>query len=204
MENIIYDLNKMNKKLKKYVDEGRFIHTQGVMHTSACLAMVHGEDILHAQAAGLLHDCAKCIPNDKKVKMCMKHGIEMTSSELENPFLLHAKLGAYVANKKYHIDDEDILSAIRYHTTGRAGMSLLEKIVFVADYIEPNRYKAKNLAEIRKMSFSDLDEAVYMILRDTLKYLRSNPNSIDMTTNSAYEYYKEIHETKVSNQEDNQ
>lgn len=193
MEDKIYDLIKIDKKLKKYIDEGRYIHTQGVMHTSACLAMVYDEDMLKCQVAGLLHDCAKCIPNDKKIKMCMKHDIEMTASEVENPFLLHAKLGAYVANKKYHIENEDILSAIRFHTTGRAGMTLLEKIVFVADYIEPNRYKAKNLPEIRKMSFEDLDEAVYMILRDTLKYLKSNPNSIDMTTNEAYEFYKAIH-----------
>ena len=121
----------------------------------------------------------------------------MSEFEIANPFLLHAKLGAYVARKKYHVTDEDILSAIQYHTTGRTNMSMLEKIVFVADYIEPNRYKAKNLAEIRKMSFADIDEAVYMILRDTLAYLKSNPKTIDTTTNDAYKYYKEIHDNKA-------
>lgn len=191
-----YDLEKMDRKLKKYIDEGRYIHTQGVMYTCACLAMVHGEDILVAQVAGLLHDCAKCIPNEKKIKMCIKHDIEMTEIEAANPYLLHSKLGAYVASKKYHVTDSGILSAIRYHTTGRADMTLLEKLVFVADYIEPNRYKAKNLAEIRKMAFSDLDEAVYMILRDTLNYLKSNPKTIDTTTNDAYEFYKAIHDKK--------
>lgn len=196
MDSNFYDLEKMNRKLKKYIDESRYIHTKGVMYTSASLAMAHGEDLLKAQVAGLLHDCAKCIPNDKKIKMCIKHDIEMSETETANPFLLHAKLGAYVANKKYHVTDEAILSAVRYHTTGRADMTLLEKIVFVADYIEPNRYKARNLTEIRKISFIDLDEAVYMILRDTLIYLKSNPKNIDTTTNDAYEFYKEIHDKK--------
>ena len=196
MENRLYDLSKMDKKLKKYIDEGRYIHTQGVMHTCACLAMVYEEDMLTAQVAGLLHDCAKCIPNDKKIKMCLKHDIQMSEFEIANPFLLHAKLGAYVARKKYHISDENILSAIRYHTTGRACMTMLEKIVFVADYIEPNRYKAKTLPEIRKMAFQDIDEAAYMILKDTLTYLRSNPKTIDTTTNDAFTFYKDIHDKK--------
>lgn len=196
MERSFYDLEKMNRRLKKYMDEGRYIHTKGVRYTCASLAMLYGEDLQLAQVAGLLHDCAKCIPNDKKIKMCMKHEIEISEFESANPFLLHAKLGVYVANKKYHITDEAILSAIRYHTTGRPNMTLLEKIVFVADYIEPNRYKAKNLTEIRKIAFIDLDEAVYMILRDTLNYLKSNPKTIDTTTSDAFEFYKDIHNKK--------
>lgn len=196
MDNKVYDLAKMDKKLKKYIDEDRYIHTQGVMYTCACLAMIYGADLLHAQVAGLLHDCAKCIPNDKKIKMCQKNDITISEFESANPFLLHAKLGAYVARKKYHVIDEDILYAIRYHTTGKASMSLLEKIVFVADYIEPNRYKAKNLQKIRKMAFTDIDEATYMILHDTLAYLKTNPKTIDITTNDAYMYYKEIHDRK--------
>ncbi len=196
MDNKVYDLAKMDKKLKKYIDEDRYIHTQGVMYTCACLAMIYGVDLLHAQVAGLLHDCAKCIPNDKKIKMCQKNDITISEFESANPFLLHAKLGAYVARKKYHVIDEDILYAIRYHTTGKASMSLLEKIVFVADYIEPNRYKAKNLQKIRKMAFTDIDEATYMILHDTLAYLKTNPKTIDITTNDAYMYYKEIHDRK--------
>lgn len=196
MNSKLYDLEKIDKKLKKYIDEGRYIHTQGVMHTCACLAMVYDIDIATAQVAGLLHDCAKCIPNDKKIKMCIKHEIPMTEIETANPYLLHSKLGAYVANRKYHISDQEVLSAIRYHTTGRANMTTLEKIVFVADYIEPSRYKAKNLPIIRKMAFTNLDEAVYMILKDTLNYLKSNPKTIDTTTNDAYEFYKEIHTQK--------
>ena len=114
-----YDFAKIEKKLSKYLDEDRFQHTMGVMYTSACLAMVHGYDVKDAQVAGLLHDCAKCIPNKKKLKMCSEHNIPVSDFELGHPFLLHARLGAYIAHEKYGIDNQEILSAINYHTTGR-------------------------------------------------------------------------------------
>lgn len=196
MEKEQYDLPKMEKKLKKYLDRNRFIHTQGVMYTCAALAMAHDVDMETAEVAGLLHDCAKCIPNDKKLSLCKKNHIAVTELERDNPFLLHAKLGTYIAAKKYHIRDDKILSSITWHTTGKQEMTDLEKIVFISDYIEPNRNKAPNLKEIRKMAFVDLDECVYMILRDTLKYLKSNPKTIDNTTETAYEYYREIHDRK--------
>ena len=131
-----YDFAKIEKKLSKYLDEDRFQHTMGVMYTSACLAMVHGYDIKDAQVAGLLHDCAKCIPNKKKLKMCSEHNIPVSDFERSHPFLLHSRLGAYIAHEKYGIDNQEILSAINYHTTGRREMSLLEKIIYIADYID--------------------------------------------------------------------
>ena len=188
-----YDFIKMQKKLAKYLDEDRFAHTLGVMYTCASLAMVHGYDLEDAQVAGLLHDCAKCIPNKKKLKLCSQHNISVTAFEEEHPFLLHAKLGAYIARKKCDITDEEILSSITYHTTGRREMSLLEKIVYIADYIEPMRNKAPNLDKIRKLAFQDLDECLYEILKDTLEYLDENPQNVDNTTKEAFSYYKELH-----------
>lgn len=187
-----YNLKKMQKKLKKYQDEARFTHTLGVMYTSAALAMRHGYDLQKAEVAGLLHDCAKCVPNKKKIKICKKHGIPITPSEAENPFLLHAKVGTYIAREKYHIEEDEILNAIRYHTTGKANMSLLEKIIYVADYIEPWRNKAPNLDEIRTMAFEDLDLALYVILKNTLSYLKKRSCVIDETTREAYEYYQGV------------
>ena len=122
-----YDFIKMQKKLAKYLDEDRYEHTLGVMFTCAALAMVHDCDLITAQTAGLLHDCAKCIPNKKKLKMCSQHHISVSEFEQEHPFLLHAKLGAYVAKAKYDVTDENILSAITWHTTGKPEMTLLEK-----------------------------------------------------------------------------
>ena len=93
--------------------------------------------------------------------------------------------------EEYHIDDQDIINAIIFHTTGRPDMSRLEKIVFIADYIEPGRNKAKNLSEIRKMAFRDLDSACKMILEDTLEYLKQGEGENDPMTEQTYKYYCE-------------
>ena len=188
-----YDFMKIQKKLAKYLDEDRFQHTLGVMYTCAALAMTHGYDLQDAQAAGLLHDCAKCIPNKKKLKLCDSNNIPVSEFERTHPFLLHAKLGAYVAREKYGIEDEEILSSITWHTTGKPAMSLLEKIVYIADYIEPHRDKAKHLTEVRHLAFQDLDECMYEILKDTLNYLEENPKDIDSATKDAFVYYKDLH-----------
>ena len=155
--------------------------------------MAHGYDMKDAQAAGLLHDCAKCIPSKKKLKLCESNRIPVTEFEKEHPFLLHAKLGAFIAREKYGIKDQEILSAIRFHTTGKPEMSLLEKIVYIADYIEPGRYKAQHLDTIRALAFQDLDECMYEILKDTLAYLEEDPKDIDLTTKDAFIYYKDLH-----------
>lgn len=184
-----YDLKKIKKKLKNELDESRYEHTIGVMDTAACLAMRYGADLTQALVAGLLHDCAKCIPNDKKLKLCRKNGIEVTPFEEKAPFLLHAKLGAWMAEHEYHVSDPAILSAIACHTTGKPDMSLLDKIVFIADYIEPGRNKAPGLPEIRRLSFTDIDQALIRILSDTLDYLASSNDPIDPATQNVLDYY---------------
>ena len=107
--------------------------------------------------------------------------------------MLHAKLGAYLAKKKFDIRDPEVLSAITWHTTGKAAMTVPEKIIYIADYIEPGRNKAPRLEEIRKMAFKDLDECMYLILHDTLTYLKTAEKEIDTVTESAYEYYCNLH-----------
>lgn len=193
-----YSFRKMEKKLARYLDEDRFHHTLGVMYTCASLAMVYGYDMKDAQAAGLLHDSAKCIPNKKKLKLCSQHKIPVTDFEKNHPFLLHAKLGAFIAETKYGITDKNILSAIACHTTGKPDMNLLEKIVYIADYIEPGRYKAPRLEEIRRLAFTDLDECLYEILKDSVGYLEENPSDMDEMTLKAYQFYKEMHEKRDS------
>ena len=184
------DMHKMRKQLAKALDTKRYEHTLGVAYTSAALAMRYGEDIQKAEIAGLLHDCAKCLDNDKRLQICKKNNIEITEAEQHNPFLLHAKVGGYLASSKYKIDDEDIINAICFHTTGRPGMSLLEKIVYIADYIEPGRDHAPNLDEVRRLSFDDLDEALVQILEDILVHLKSSKKEIDPMTQKTYDYYK--------------
>lgn len=183
------DIAELRTKIKKTQDKKRFEHTLGVTYTAACLAMCYDVDTERAEIAGLLHDCAKCLSNDKKVELCKKQSIEINMTEAKNPFLLHAKAGAYLAQYKYGIGDEDILNAVRYHTTGRPGMSTLEKIIFIADYIEPGRDHSARLPELRRLAFRDLDRAMAEILKDTLSYLDGSENEIDPMTRKTYDYY---------------
>ena len=183
------DIRDLKKELKKEMDESRYEHTLGVMYTCSSLAMRYGYDLDKAMLAGLMHDCAKCMPNAKKLKMAEKNRLEITDLERKNPFMLHAKLGALLAKKKYDIDDTEILDAIRWHTTGRPEMTLLDKIVYIADYIEPKRDKAPNLPKIRQMAFVDLDQALLKILEDTLGYLGDSPEDVDSMTKMTYDYY---------------
>ncbi|MBQ9927767.1 MAG: bis(5'-nucleosyl)-tetraphosphatase (symmetrical) YqeK [Lachnospiraceae bacterium] len=178
--------------MEKNLDHKRFEHTLGVAYTAAALAMRYEVDILKAQTAGLLHDCAKCLSDEKRLSICEKHNIQMNEIEHNNPFLLHAKVGSYIAMKKFQIHDKDVINAILNHTTGRPGMSSLEKIIYIADYIEPGRKQAPNLAEIRKLAFQDLDLALVKILSDTLDYLKTTNTDIDPMTQQTYDYYKEF------------
>lgn len=187
-------LNKMCKKLKHYLDAERYEHTIGVMHTAACLAMRYGEDIEKAMTAGLLHDCAKCIPNDEKMKLCKKYHLDVSEAETANPGLLHAKLGAFIAWQKYKITDKTIIRSIASHTTGRPDMSLLDKIIYIADFIEPGRNEAPNLPEVRDLAFQDIDACLYRILKDTLVYLEHKGAAVDPMTERTYLYYKKLRE----------
>lgn len=184
------EIVKISKKLQKELDADRYRHTNGVMYTAAALAMCHGENVEHALYAGLLHDCAKCIPGRQKIKLCKKYKLAVSAVEEKNPSLLHAKLGAYLAANKYDITDQDILNAINSHTTGRPGMSLLEKIIYIADYMEPGRVELPNMAEVRRLAFQNIDECLYRILEDSLVYLRSRELPIDSMTEKTYLYYK--------------
>lgn len=182
------------RTLEQELNYKRFVHTLAVAGTAASLAMCYGADIEKAEIAGLLHDCAKCLDVRKMQRLCEKAGLEISPYERSSGSLLHSKAGSVLATEKYGVSDPDLLNAIRYHTTGRPGMSLLEKIIFVADYIEPGRFSAKNLPLVRKMAFADIDEALLKILYDTLVYLNSTGNTVDPMTQKTYDYYKRLDE----------
>ena len=176
---------EIEKKLKKELDKERYTHTVGVMYTAAALAMAHQCNLEQAVYAGLLHDCAKCISNREKLKLCKKHKIPVSLSEEKSPFLLHAKLGAYFARKLYRVEDEEILHAIQVHTTGEPNMNTLDKIVYIADYIEPNRAKAPNLEIVRKLAFEDLDRAMLLGLTMAVEDL-GKKNGVTVHPNSVF------------------
>lgn len=184
------DIRKIRKSMEKSLEEKRYEHTLGVAYTAAALAMCHGASVESAELAGLLHDCAKGMDEEKSISFCEKHHIGITDVERRKPQLLHAKVGSFLAMNTYKVRDKDVINAILNHTTGRPGMSLLEKIIFVADYIEPGRKQAPNLTEIRKLAFTDIDEALYRILEDTLVYLRTVEGDVDPMTQKTYDFYK--------------
>lgn len=184
------DITKIRNSVKKKLDTKRYEHTLGVAYTAAALAMRHGADMNNALVAGLLHDCAKCLSNERRLSICEKHNIAITSAEEKNPFLLHAKVGSFLAMKKYGVTDRDIINAILNHTTGRPGMSMLEKIVWLADYIEPGRKHAPSLEKVRKMAFEDLDSALVIALEDTLEYIKNGKMELDPMTQKTYDFYK--------------
>lgn len=183
------DIIKLRKSVEKLMDEKRFEHTLGVEYTACAMAMKYGVDVRSAQLAGLLHDSAKCMEDKKKLELCSKNGVSVSKIEKEHPFLLHGKAGAILAKTKYDIEDPDILNAITYHTTGRPDMSALEKIVYIADFIEPNRKRLACMDEARKLAFTDLDQCLIFILNACLEHLEENGETIDPMTRETYDYY---------------
>jgi len=186
------DIGKLRKAMEKELDSKRYEHTLGVAYTAASLAMKHNADIEKALIAGMLHDCAKCMSDEKRIALCKKKSISITAAEEQKPSLLHAKVGSYLAEKEYGVEDTDILNAIMYHTTGRPNMSLLEKIIYIADYIEPGRKPLPSLNKIRELAFTDLDRALLLSVEGTLNYLKSIDSPIDSMTQDTYDYYRKL------------
>lgn len=183
---------EIRKHLKKKLSPSRYEHTLGVSYTCMALAMRYGGDLDQAELAGLLHDCAKRYSDGCIVAKCDEKGVLLTASERETPPVVHAKLGAFLAEHKYGITDPDVLSAIFCHTTGKPEMSLLEKILYVADYIEPRRDRAPNLLALRRLAFENLDQALYEIMSGTLEYLKLQGVKADEMTELAWEYYHSV------------
>lgn len=183
------DIRDIKKELEDELDSKRYEHTNGVAYTAACLAMRYDYDMEKAYIAGLLHDCAKCMTNKERLEYCRKHDLFISDVEEANPSLLHAKVGAEMSRRKYDVKDDEIYNAILYHTTGHPNMTLLEKIIYIADYLEPNRDEAPNLALVRKQVFLDLDTALRTILTDSIAYLDESDKAVDPMTMETYQYY---------------
>ena len=189
IKDIIEDLTA---KLEKVLKKKRYRHTIAVCDTAANMAMSYGADIDKARIAGILHDCAKNIKGSELISLCREAELDIDTGLYDNSELLHAPYGAYLAEHLYHINDPDILNAIKWHTTGRPDMSILEKIIFVADYIEPWRDTAPNLSQIREIAYIDIDQCIVQICEGTLNYLTKSEINIDNQTYDTYYYYKNL------------
>ena len=186
MDNII----NLRKRMKRKLDPMRYEHTLSVSFTCMALAMRYGYDLEKAELAGLLHDCAKHFTDEELILRCEKHGVLLDPADRMAPAVIHAKYGAWLAAHKYQISDEEILEAIRCHTTGKPDMGMLDKILYIADFIEPRRNKAENLPQMRALAFEDLDRTMYEILKGTLGYLKKKNSFINPMTEQAYAWYE--------------
>ena len=180
---------EMREKLKERLTPKRFEHSLGVEYTAAAMAMCHGLDIEQAAVVGLLHDCGKNFSAGEKILKCEKYGLPISTYERKNPELLHAKLGAAIAKDKFRVKDREILSAITWHTTGCPNMSDLDKVIYIADFIEPNRKMLPEMDAIRKEAFIDLDTCLLHILSNILEYLKRKGETIDEISEQTYDYY---------------
>lgn len=185
---------KMLYKLKKALDSQRFEHTLGVEETARQMAKCFGEDEEKAALAGLLHDCAKCLPLEKMVKAAK--GEKPDEVMRESKALMHSLAGMCMAREIYGVEDEAVLSAIRWHTTGRAQMTALEKIIYLADMIEPSRKPYPGLEELRKLCFNDLDEAMRFALLSSLAHVQAQGKTLHPDTLAALYDYEPAYEHK--------
>lgn len=186
-----YDIEKYEKEIRERIGEKRFLHTIRVKDTALKLAKIHHVDVEKAEIAGFLHDCAKIRDKEELIKTAKENNLLLTKEMLKAPQIIHSYLGALFAREFYGIDDEDILNAITYHTTGRANMSDLEKIIFLADYIEPMR-NFDGVERARELANNDLDAAMYFALNNTLRLLVERDFYIVPTTVIARNFYKEM------------
>lgn len=157
-------------KLKSDIGVKRFEHSLRVMEESKKLALRHGCPIEKASLAGLLHDCGKLQGNINLLKLADDFDIILDGVMRNNPELIHCAIGPAIAEREYNVKDKDVLNAIRYHTTGRENMTLLEKIIYIADLIEPGR-DFDGVEDLRKLAYDDIDKCMLLALDNTIKYV---------------------------------
>lgn len=155
--------------IKDRMPEKRYIHTIGVMETAIHLANRYGQDEKKAEIAAIFHDIAKYADVEWMKKVAYEEHLDPRLLDW-NSEILHGPVGAWIVQNEYAIEDEDILNAIRFHTTGRMNMSPLEKIIFVADMIEPNR-KFPGVKTLREVAELSLEEAFRACVTHSLTFL---------------------------------
>lgn len=179
------------KRIKEYIKvnltKERYNHSLGVMKTSEELANHYGISADKARIAGLCHDCAKNFSGSDLINKAKANGEVVDSVCYKSPHLLHGVVGAYITKELFKVTDEEILNSIKYHTTGRENMTTLEKIVYIADCIEPNR-SYKGVEELRKLAMEDLDKALLKSFDDTIMYVLARGAIVHIDTIKARNY----------------
>ena len=187
------DYTKILEWLKNNLNEKRYIHTLGTADWAKELAKQFKLNQDKAYLAGLLHDCAKCFPNEKLLDIIHKH-LDVEECEMLNYKTLHAPVSAYIAETEFKITDKEILSAIRWHTLGKLDMTDFEKIVFIADKIEPNTRDEEYSAKIRDLLSEEngLNKALLKCYKETIKSLVKRDLKICLLTIKIYNKLQDL------------
>lgn len=188
----MYTREKALEFLKEHLDPKRFGHSIRVMKTAILLAKIYGVDEKKAEMAGLLHDSGKWKSRELTLQKVKDWGIILSEEERIEYNLVHGSVSVYISKNIFNIEDEDVLNAIKYHITGRESMSTLEKIVYIADMIEPDR-DYPGVEEFRKTAAKDLDQAMFDILNDNLRHLIEKKAFIAIDSLKARNYYLRKH-----------
>jgi len=159
----------LEEKLRGMISKKRYIHSVGVSETAVKLALRYGADVEKARLAGFLHDCAKGYSLDAALDKCEKAGLSVSDIDKTSTALLHAPLGAWVAENEFGIKDGEILHAISVHTVGGENMTLLDKIIYLADLIEPSR-EFEGVEKHRRLAFEDIDRAMLYALDESIVF----------------------------------
>lgn len=182
-------MEELTDWLKQNLSEKRYLHSIGTAECARDLAKSYGLEEDKAYIAGLLHDCAKCFPDEKLLDIIKKH-LEIDECELMSKKTLHAPVSAYVAKETFGVEDDEILSAVRWHTLGKLNMTNFEKIIFLADKIETKTRNPEGSAKIREhLNKEDgLNKAMLQCYKETIKSLVDRdlkicPATIDIYNN---------------------
>ncbi|HSQ89253.1 bis(5'-nucleosyl)-tetraphosphatase (symmetrical) YqeK [Romboutsia sp.] len=182
------NLENINNRVKEMLPERRFKHSLNVANCAMKLSEIYNYSKEKAYLAGIVHDCAKYLSNEEVEYYVNKYKIELDELEKGNLALSHSVIGSYIAKYELNIDDEDIINAVKYHTTGKQNMNLLEKIIYIADLIEEDRdFPSVNL--LRELTYSgNLDEALLTSFNNTIKFVIHNGQLIHPRTVEARNY----------------
>ena len=190
-ENAVYmppELQEIRSRLSERLKRKRLCHTMLTACEAVKLAWRYGADTKKARLAAMLHDCIK-LPNRELIAFCDENRYDITAEERENPYLIHARLGAVLAAEEYGVTDPEILHAIRNHTIGKVGMSLLDKIIYVADKIEPSRHY-EGLDDIRSLAYEDINRAMLLVMEHSADYTVTSGRTINPSTQAVMDYLK--------------
>jgi nicotinate-nucleotide adenylyltransferase len=194
------EMTAIRQKLYKRLRRKRLDHTMMTVREAISLAAKHGADPRKARLAAILHDCIK-LPNRELLEYCETNGYELSADERANPYLIHSRLGAELAETEFGVTDPEVLNAIRRHTLGQVGMSLLDKIIYVADKIEPSR-EYEGVAEMREEAYRDIDSAMLLVMKHSADYTAASGRQVNPSTRAVMDWLAECIENKRQSHND--